>query len=345
MKDLKVLLISDGKGGHVTQSQGVINYLGEHFVIEQRVLQVKPKIKIANNILRRALNKKWRNSYFLFSLLYSFDKELVRSRPAPDLVISTGGNTCGANAVMAEKFQCCNFYLGSLRGHLPNFFSSIITSNPTQGIQNNIVLEVMPTLVSYEKMREAGDDFLKKQKIKTNKELWIMLIGGGGSGYEFSKEDYLSIATSMLKLAKKYNINWLLTTSRRTGLRNEQYLKKILTDNNLISHAVYFNEKPEKVMLAYLGAASIVFCTEDSTSMVSEALVSQKPVFTLRGKTKNLNKGHVKVIERFIKHHYVSRVMIRELEDLNPEKFEHQIVDVKKNYDLITKAINDKVFH
>jgi mitochondrial fission protein ELM1 len=123
-------------------------------------------------------------------------------------------------------------------------------------------------------------------------------------------------------------------------LANEQFLQTLLNDKNEIAHAVYFNEKPQKVMQAYLGAGQIIFCTEDSTSMVSEAVVSQKPVMTLRNRTKQINPGHQAVIERFSGQHYIQRLKIDELADFSEADVAHKRIDTEKNYDLIVRVIN-----
>lgn len=341
MKTLKVLIISDGKAGHVTQSEGVVNYLGRYFSIEKNVFRVRPKIKVANWLLRKMLNENRMYATLFFSLFYSFDKSQLPSLEVPDLIISTGGNTCGVNALLAKKFHCKNLFSGSLRRHNPELFSGVITATPMKGVENSIVLDVVPTLINYEKLQQAGKEFLAKHEIHFDKKLWVVLIGGDGSGYRYSRNDYQEMAAAMLGLARKYGIRWLLTTSRRTGKTNENYLKTLLSDSNEIAYAVYYNDKPEKVMNAFLGLATVIFCTEDSTSMVSEAVISQKPVITLRSFTKNINKGHLAVIQRFEKQHYIHRIKVDKFIAITPDQIEHEVINVEKNYDQILDIVSE----
>ena len=334
MKTLKVLLLSDGKPGHITQTLGLVGYLKKKFWLQHDLIEVKPRIKIANRFLRILLNRNSRYATLFFNWLYKLNEPKTLSHK-PDIIISTGGNTCGVNAILAKKFACKNIFLGSLRGHDPRLFTSIITTTPMPDIDNAIVLDVAPTLIDQEKLQEAAKEFLDKHKILPNKNLWVMLIGGEGSGYSYSGEDYKTLANAMLVLAKKYNIRWLLTTSRRTGLANERVLQTSLQDRDEIAYAVFFNQKFEKIMQAYLGAGEMIFCTEDSTSMVSEAVVSQKPVFTLRGSIKNPNKGHLAVIDRFARHNYIYRLMVRDFFVLSPDEIKHEVINIEKNYEQI----------
>ncbi len=338
MKTLKVLLLSDGKPGHTTQTLGLVGYLKKKFMLEDKVVEVKPRIKIANRLLCILLNKNTRYATLFFNWFYKLKKSGTLTHK-PDLIISTGGNTCGANAVLANKFGCKNLFLGSLRGHDPQLFTGIITTTPMPGVDNSIVLDVAPTLIDQEKLQEAAKEFLEKQKILSSENLWVMLIGGEGSGYYYSREDYKALANAMLLIAKKHNIRWLLTTSRRTGLENEKVLRTLFQEKDGIAYAIYFNQNPEKIMQAFLGAGEMVFCTEDSTSMVSEAVVSQKPVFTLRSTTKNPNKGHLAVIDRFAKHDHIHRLTIQELATLSPKEMEHRVINVEKNYDKILDLV------
>ena len=345
MKALNVLIISDGKSGHMTQSLGLVNYLKKTFAVDDETLQIRPRIKVANPLLGKLLNKKSSRADLVFKLFYKFDTSQIRSNK-PDLIISAGGNTCGVNALLAQKYKCTNLYFGSLRKHQPQLFSGVITTTEMPDVDNSIILDVVPTLIDTEKLQEAASIFLKAHSdvfADTTRNLWVMLIGGDGSGYNYSKEDYKDMVSGMITLAKKHKIRWLVTTSRRTGVENENYLQSLLQEQgqNEIAYAVYFNKKPEKIMQAYLGAGEIIYCTEDSTSMVSEAIISKKPVITLRGATKNINKGHKAVITRFAKNKHIKRIKMDELQGFSPKSIEFKAVNVEKGYDKIVKIIND----
>lgn len=338
MNELKVLIISDSKPGHYTQSQGLLNQLEKKLEIKSSVLQLKPRIKLANRVLRNMLNRNSPYAERLFRWFYRFNLPQILAC-SPDLIISTGGDTCGANALLAKKYQCKNLFLGSLRGHDPSLFSAVISTTPLPGVENCIVLDVAPTLVDQDKLKQSATTFLKDKQISRDEKLWTMLIGGEGSGYQFSSRDYQHLAQSMLTLAKKHGIRWLLTTSRRTGLTNEKVLQAALQGRPEIAHAVYYNEKPEKVMQAYLGAGRMIFSSEDSTSMISEAVSAQKPVITFRSDVQDINPGHEALIRRFSQQGYILRVELTELADFSLRDFQFKKIDLEKNYDQILRLI------
>jgi len=336
MKPLNILLISDGKPGHITQSRGLLNQLGKHFAVEYETLEIKPKIKIVNRLLRAFLNKKSPYAEWVFKVFYRYNKAILE-KAKPHLILSTGGDTCGVNAVLAQQKQCNNLYLGSLRGHDPKLFSGVISTTALSNVDNCIVLDVAPTLIDNLSLEKAGSDFYNEHKLDRKQVYWAMLIGGDGSGYHYSEEDLKQLIEGMLVLAKSYGIKWLLTTSRRTGLENEKVIQKLLANQDAIAYAVYYNHQPEKIMSAFLGIGKQIFCTEDSTSMISEAVISRKPVFTLYANTQSINQGHFSVVQRFQQDHIIHRVQIDELGHLKPEKIIFNPVDPDKN--------SDKIYH
>jgi mitochondrial fission protein ELM1 len=102
----------------------------------------------------------------------------------------------------------------------------------------------------------------------------------------------------MTRLAERYPITWLLTTSRRTGLKNETELKSLIPPNIMLN-AVWYNYKPVKVMHAYLGLAANVFCTVDSMSMITEAISSCTKTNSLAPKTANLDVRDQDAMDKF----------------------------------------------
>jgi mitochondrial fission protein ELM1 len=205
------------------------------------------------------------------------------------------------------------------------------------------VLDVSPSLIDLEQLSTAANNFLMSKKIAQDELYWVMLIGGEGSGYSYKKSDIRTLVDGMLLLAKKYQINWLLTTSRRLGKSNEDYLKGLLSGEKSISYAVYYIAKPEKVMNAFLGLGDIIFCTEDSTSMINEAVTTQKPVVTLRARTQGINRGHQDVITRFENNGHIERIKIDELHQFSPQSVQFNPINIEKGYDKVIRLIEQEV--
>jgi mitochondrial fission protein ELM1 len=102
----------------------------------------------------------------------------------------------------------------------------------------------------------------------------------------------------MQVLSRKYGIRWLLTTSRRTGREVETFLREAL-DPAIIEDAVFVSSNPKSVVLPYLGAAQIVFVTEDSRTMMGEALLSGRPLAILVPQKAHMDRKRLAAILAF----------------------------------------------
>jgi hypothetical protein len=274
MRKLTVWCLSDGIPGHFNQSKGLVKALEHGFEVEMQWFDTRLKAPLLRRFMRSLLNKNIRRYAGLIEKLYSTDLD-VDSR-APDLIVSTGGNTAYINIAIAYKYQCNNFFIGSLRGLDASLFTRVFTIEPV-GAKNNIVMPLAPTPISWSEM-EAASRLIRNTY---SGHLWTMLIGGSTTEYRYCSRDWSDIADAMNQLAAKYNIRWLVTTSRRTEDQAEQILCDHL-DPNVIADAVWYKRKPRKIMAAYLGAGEQIFCTEDSLSMLTEAVSAGKPVTAIQ---------------------------------------------------------------
>jgi mitochondrial fission protein ELM1 len=147
-----------------------------------------------------------------------------------------------------------------------------------------------------------------------------MIIGGAGAGYRYEDRDWENLADVMTVLANKYGIKWLLTTSRRTGDVAEQKLKKLLPENMLAS-CVWYATDPQHVMLAYLGASELVFCTEDSMSMIAESIASGRAVVTLSPRKSDPEVRYIESLQHYVDKTLICRFKIESAGGLSSDDF------------------------
>lgn len=104
-----------------------------------------------------------------------------------------------------------------------------------------------------------------------------LLIGGNSKAHKLGKADH----AAHLKAAKDLitqGYSLLITTSRRTPDWALQAYKLLASDYDNIW--TYFGKGPNPYF-AFLGGADIILVTEESTNMLTEAVSTGKPVFTL----------------------------------------------------------------
>jgi|GEM_PF-687233 len=337
-------MISDGRPGHFNQTLGVIRALKKNYDVSLATIETRLRLGFLRPLLRAIGNSRvtWLNAllaplvrlcYYPFALPSA--DSATTSSPAPDVIISCGGQTLYLNLLLAQRTGARNFFLGSLRGIHCRLFTAVISGLWIPNVSNLVELELSPGLFDSEQAAQAGAAFLANlcaasgsEKIGYGqKTYWAMLVGGDGAGYQFDDADMAALEALLLAASRRYGIQWLLTTSRRTARRHEQRLAVFAAQNqDIFAYRVFYHEKPEPVVMAFLGAADKVFATEDSSSMISEAIMSRKPVVTLAPRHSNANDNY----RRFLhKHRDKNRMISLSLAELASDELDVSFADFR----------------
>lgn len=199
-------------------------------------------------------------------------------------------------------------------------FTHVLTVLPSPTITNSVFLNLVPTTVQADELMQAAQQLLERiDEENRGVTLWALLIGGDTAAYKFRKEHYVTLAEAMNELSRRFGIKWLITTSRRTGANKERVLESKLAPEN-IAYAVYYHQRPEKIIAGYLGLAERIFCTEDSGTMMMEAIASTKPVTTLYADIGHPPLIHQFVVENLRGKRLIERTPIDNLKRYDPDK-------------------------
>ena len=305
---LNILLLTDKKAGHETTSKGFLEILQKHYILDINTIAVKLTLSPLRPFLKYIINNFPNMPHWLIeSFLQIFYKIKVDQLLRPDMVVSAGGNTSFANALLAKYFNCENIYISSLRGLNPNNFT-LIYSIVDNNISNEIVLETAPASIDIK--QEAIQNLKLKYGINESLNVWSLLIGGDSNEYKYTLKEYKNLVESVIVLAKKHGVKLLITTSRRTPKDIEIEIQKLLKDERIVLKSVLYNQKPEKLMGFFISSSSIVFCTEDSSSMITEVVQSCKPLYTLYPKKKVYNEKYDAFINNMLNLQYIHSIPI-----------------------------------
>lgn len=282
----KILRLMDHRSGHISVTDGVILALEKEFNFEIVDLKIKLRNKILLQVMKKLINYHWFDKILKNNPRYLniFYKNFKMPKDEISLIISTGGETAYMNIWLSRIFNMPNIYCSGLRGIKPEHFYLFINTLESN-LKNCIQLEIAPTKIGSKNLLHDIDRFCDKNNIDKKQKYFVLLIGGNGAGYSYTKKDFKNLVKNFMNLVIKNDAKALISTSRRTGIENEKFLHEQFSKyNEHIAYSVYFNEYPEKVVAAYLDLASILFVTEESGSMITESLFYKKPLFTLRPK-------------------------------------------------------------
>ncbi len=288
--------LSDGAPGHWSQSQGIADALAA----EQAVKIERIDLGIRSSFWRRLgrVLLPWIRQPAWW-LRRAYDLRLPEGQP--DLIISSGGNTLLANALLGRQYHAPNVYSGTLKGHDPDQYRVVFTVVPLS-VPGNCVLPLppVPATISSVPMPSPGMP-----------AAIAVLIGGDGAGYHYTEADWRQMADTLRVMTSSTGASLLLTTSRRTGVAAELLLQAELPADCL-AEAVWWSQSPRPAVRDFLARSSLVVVTEDSLTMVAEAIYARRPVFVLSPQVAAANANDASALASYADHGLIRRVRLGE---------------------------------
>jgi len=124
-----------------------------------------------------------------------------------------------------------------------------------------------------------------KDKLQSEKEYFLLILGGPTKHYEYSDENISNIFDLFNDLVKKNNLQGIVVPSMRTPVNIIDLAKNKLGEKSLVIDTV-----DKKAYLSALSLAKYISVTCDSTSMISEAALTGKPIYIADIPTKKNDK-------------------------------------------------------
>ncbi len=261
-----VCWLMDQRPGHLTKVKGVLKALACHIDLDVERIQVAWKPRFLRTLVPRVPG---------FPVAVCLDRSPVGPL---DLVVSAGGATEWPNAKIARSSGVPNIYLGSLRTCSESSFT--VLPRIESGSERVLEMDLVPSEMESAMVAEAAAKELGCLK----ERYWAVLLGGDGSGCVWTREDLAKQARRIIEEARKAGVRLMVTDSRRTGLGNEDYLRELFESSGLLEVGAWHARRDmehQPGIPALLGKAERVIVTEDSASMVNEAVAAGKPVATI----------------------------------------------------------------
>lgn len=266
-----VWIIDEGSPGHLSQSVGLVEAMSAINPLDCVTVSGRSKVRgWLRPLIRQYMGHSGRPLPG-FLLPFIANLKIPDNCNTPDLIVSSGGKSVFAARSLACKYKAPYVFIGERKPYPAEWFHTIISPVAQESSENSIDVELIPTPVSPEIIAHKG---------QAQKNLWCMVIGGASRSHHFQEKDWIQLAEGMNTVAERENIRWLLTTSRRTGSESEKTLQKHLNLDFLVD-AIWWSEQPRKEFYSFMARAGILFVTQDSVTMVTEAVSSGKPVVVI----------------------------------------------------------------
>jgi len=250
----KALIISDGKPGHVNQSIALAN----HLQIDYDEINITFK-----SLVSKALSYIF-DWLFIYNLKI-FNEPLTFNANNYDVIISTGSSTFYANKVIKKNLNIKNIAILYPKGYRLNYDYVIIPKYDKTFAKKNIIKTPINICNSDPQWFSNKATQFTNNIHKPLKNSIGIIIGGPN---EKKTVDILTLEKQLdlIFLQNKDSEIWI-TTSRRTTLEIENLL-----NNYEFDYKLKFSQNNYNPIPAFIELCKNLYITDDSTSMISEAV-------------------------------------------------------------------------
>jgi uncharacterized protein len=282
---LTALLLVDGKPGHYHQSEGVIAAIRRMRLVASHRLEVRRRFFLPTRLLVQLVNRGL-SSALILRLGYGLD---AASLPKADVVVSAGGDTLAANAAAAKVLGAANIFCGRLRRLAPEHVKLVIVSLERFADRPNHLVSLPPSPIDLGAAASARNGAAERFGRSKPPARVGVLIGGNSGAYRYRSEDWLQLMAFLREAHRSHGVRWLATTSRRSGHFIADALAAMAqTGEGGLETFIDFRTAGAGALPSIFAAAHAILCTDDSTTMISEAIAARLPVVSVAPATSAL---------------------------------------------------------
>ncbi|MCP4652679.1 MAG: hypothetical protein GY858_04775 [Candidatus Omnitrophica bacterium] len=278
-KDLNIIVLSDGKPGHLKQSLSLLELFSqEDYILRAKTIDIQYRNKQSRFIADLVAILTRKNSIAgikYLKLLLTPESISKLSVSFADIVISTGSLVASVNRIFASSVGAKSVTI--LRPNIPvkKFDLSIIPEHDR--VQSDSITTIKGALCCPEniekKMKECREFF----NLSDSKKISFILGGVLSDKKEFLK-NLKSFVPKLKEFSKTHDYKILVSTSRRTPKEADKYLKMELENFENTEAIVYPNHKNYNFVFdGFISISDVAFISSESISMVSETLALNKP--------------------------------------------------------------------
>ena len=298
MTKLKGILLTQGMHGMISQVEGLAKALDLDFTHHTVELNnfwklIPPKITpISQKVFKKIEVKDF------------------------DVIIS-----CGRKSVIPSIYlkknsskKITNIHIQDPKVNLNNF--SYVIAPEHDGLTGKNVYSTKGAMHYLTKEEIDNHTNYLKDKLQSGKEYFLLILGGPTKHYDYSEGNIINIFNLYNDLITKNNLQGIVIPSMRTPKNIIDLAKNKLGEKSLVIDTV-----DKKAYLSALSIAKYIAVTCDSTSMISEAALTGKPIYVADIPTQKNDQRIKKFKELF---HQLN--IIKKLEN-KLETWDYEILD------------------
>ena len=278
MGKLKALLLTEGMHGMISQVEGMAKALNVEY--SHKIVRlsfpwnlVPPKLTPISQIVLK-------------------DKIYITNNEVPDLVISCGRKSVIPSIFLKKKnSKIFTIHIQDPKVDFKNFDAIVAPEHDNlkgDNIYNSKGAIHYITEVEINEAKQYLVDKIKSEKIVS------LILGGPNKYYSFNPDQIITIFNQIKSIFVSDGYKIIIIPSMRTP---KEIIDLALKKMGSCGHVV--NKVDKQAYLSAYALANYIIVTCDSTSMISEAATSGKPIFVAHMKAKKNNYRFKRFFELF----------------------------------------------
>ena len=278
MAKLKALLLTEGYHGMISQVEGLAKALQAEF--QHKIVRlnwpwnfIPPKLTPISEIILK-------------------DKHYINENKSFDLVISCGRKSVIPSAIIKKKnTNIFTIHIQDPKVNYKNFDVIIAPEHDELKGENVISSKGSIHYITQSEIEKAKNYLVNKFH---NENVVSLILGGPSKYYSFSNEELTQVFRKIKSNFISQGYKALVIPSMRTPKRIIDLAMK-----EFVKVGFVVNTVDKQAYLSALALATNIVVTCDSTSMISEAAASGKPIFVAHMKPKKNNYRFKKFFQLF----------------------------------------------
>jgi len=306
----RILILSDGKPGHVKQSEALVRE------ILQSGNQMTPPCEMPVETIEVKFRSPWHRRLFYLSapcfipwaqgrlawLRFFLASECAQKLEwaTPDLMVSAGAALVPLNLTLARENLAKSVVM--MKPSFPyNLFHYDLALIPTHdgGLMPGGHFRVQGVLSGLDSEALAASGKLLGRSLRDPEKIrFSLFLGGDTRDFKLSRSDAEVLLGQLERAAESLDGDFLVTTSRRTSETAVEFLRKKLQNHPRCQlFCVAAQDSRSEVAPGMMALADTLIVTEDSLSMISEALRSGKRTVVVKMSSNGLPRKHARFQE------------------------------------------------
>ena len=256
MTKLKGLLLTEGMHGMISQVEGLAKALDIDFTHH--------KVE---------LNSFWKLIPPKFTPITNLTFNLVDTNDF-DIIISCGRKSVIPSICLKKnsKKKIYNIHIQDPKVSLKHF--DFIIAPEHDGLTGENVILSKGSIHYLTNEEIINNREYLSERLNKDKEYLALIIGGPNKYYDYSEQNLKKVFDKVKKILEKNNLQAIIIPSMRTP-------KKVidLSENYFGQDHLVIKDIDKKAYLSCLSLAKYIVVTCDSTSMISEAALTGKPIY------------------------------------------------------------------